>query len=178
MRQLAALLYCSPMFVALAGYHYLGLYGIAAGLGPVALIALGAKTRLFPIVRWGKLDGANGRNWPLFVYMDKRANYPLAVLAQEIYESNYKLNPIKLLKTRWGEGARDLELRGHEVEVQAAVRLYDVPEIAYRRLEASAMAAYYPQFDDMTSEDIEVAMLTHTPMARRWVAGNLDYLER
>jgi hypothetical protein len=176
MRYLASLLYLSPLYAGVAGYLYTGPYGIAAALLPALAIAIGIKTHKLPIVRWERPDrDANGRNWPLYVMMDPKATYPLAILAQEIYESLYKTNPLNLIYTRTGEGARELELRGHEVEVQAAVRLYGASETEYRKAEARSMVQY-KQFKGWTPDNIELAMMAHTGMAQRWVNKNVRRL--
>jgi hypothetical protein len=176
MRYLASALYLSPLYAGVAGYLYAGPYGIAAALLPAAVIAIGIKTHKLPIVRWQSLKGANGRNWPLLVIMDPEATYPLAVLAQELYEAEYKVNPLQLIYTRTGEGARELELKGHEVEVQAAVRLYGASETEYRKAEARSMAVGYKQFAGWEPDNIELAMMGHTSMAQRWVSKNIDRL--
>jgi hypothetical protein len=177
MRYIASALYLSPLFAGVAGYLYTGPYGIAAALLPALAIALGLKTHKLPIVRWQSLKGANGRNWPLLVIMDPEAPYPLAVLAQELYEAEYKVNPLNLIASLTGEGARELELRGHEVEVQAAVRLYGASETAHRQSEAKALTTY-PQFKGWTLEQLEMGMMEHTGSAMRWVAKNIRRLEK
>jgi hypothetical protein len=177
MRYLASALYLSPLYAGVAGYLYTGPYGIAAALLPALAIALGLKTHKLPIVRWQSLKGANGRNWPLLVIMDPEAPYPLAVLAQELYEAEYKVNPLQLIYTRTGEGARELELKGHEVEVQAAVRLYGASETEYRKAEARSMVQY-KQFAGWTLEQLEMGMMEHTGSAMRWVAKNIGRLEK
>jgi hypothetical protein len=129
MRYIASALYLSPLFAGVAGYLYTGPYGIAAALLPALAIALGLKTHKLPIVRWQSLKGANGRNWPLLVIMDPEAPYPLAVLAQELYEAEYKVNPLQPnLHPSQARAHGSWSLRGHEVEVQAAVRLYGASE--------------------------------------------------
>lgn len=177
MKTLATTLYLSPLFAGVAGFLYAGPYGMAAALLPALAIALGIKTHKLPIVRWQSIDGANGRNWPLYVIMDPEAPYPLAVLAQELFEAEYKINPLQLIYTRTGEGARELELKGHEVEVQAAVRLYGASETAHRQSEAQALTTY-PQFDGWGPDNIELGMMGHTSAAMRWVAKNIGRLER
>lgn len=170
MKYLTATLYTSPMLLAVLGHGYHP-YGAAAGLIPIILMYLGIKQGFFPIIRQGKLDGANGRNWPLLVVMDPDAAAYKAVLAQEIWESIHKTNPINLLKTRSGKGAQELELMGHEIEVQVAVLLYGVKEHEYRKREAESMKGY-PQFKGWETPDIVDGMMDKTNAAQSWVAKN------
>lgn len=175
MKYLTATLYTSPMLLAVLGHGYHP-YGAAAGLIPIILMYLGIKQGFFPIIRQGKLDGANGRNWPLLVVMDPDASMYKAVLAQEIWESIYKTNPINLIRTRSGKGAQELEIMGHEIEVQVAVLLYGVKEHEYRQREAEAMTGY-KQFRDVPAVEIAARMEKVTGKAREWVEDNQERMQ-
>jgi hypothetical protein len=170
LKYLTAAFYTSPLLLAVLGNSY-HVYGAAAGLIPIILMYLGVKQGFFPIVKREKLKGANGRNWPLLVIMDPDASMYKAVLAQEIYESIHKTNPINLLKTRSGKGAQELELMGHEIEVQVAVLLYGVKEHEYRKREALSMKGY-KQFKGWDAERIEAEMQKKTNEAKKWVSKN------
>ena len=172
MKLIASALYFSPVFAGLIGYQlHSYMAGAAGALGCILLMVIGIKVRKLPIVQWRKIDGANGRNWPLLVIMDPDAAAYKAVLAQEIWESIHKTNPINLLKTRSGKGAQELELMGHEIEVQVAVLLYGVKEHEYRKREAESMKGY-PQFKGWETPDIVDGMMDKTNAAQSWVAKN------
>jgi len=169
-KYLTAMIYLSPLYLAVWGLLDNPLWFAASGV-MVGFIALGIKQGFFPIIRQGKLDGATGRNWPLLVVMDPDASMYKAVLAQEIWESIHKTNPINLLKTRSGKGAQELELMGHEVEVQVAVLLYGVKEHEYRKREAESMKGY-KQFKGWETPDIVDGMMDKTNEAKKWVTKN------
>jgi hypothetical protein len=170
LKYLTAAIYTSPLLLAVLGYGYHS-YGAAAGLIPIILMYLGVKQGFFPIIRQGELEGATGRNWPLLVVMEPDAPMYKAVLAQEIWESIHKTNPINLIRTRSGKGAQELELMGHEVEVQVAVLLYGVKEHEYRKKEAESMKGY-SQFKGWDAARIEAGMIEKTNAAQSWVARN------
>ena len=103
------------------------------------------------------LKSANGRNWPGIVVIHPDAPFKAAVVAQEFYEARAKLNPLTFLRTRLSKAARrDMEITGHEVEVQAAVEFYGVDESVYRAREAAQMQRGYDGlFRGMTAQQIE-----------------------
>ena len=120
------------------------------------------------------LKSANGRNWPGIVVIHPDAPFKAAVVAQEYYEARAKLNPLTLLRTRLSKSARrDMEITGHEIEVQAAVAFYDADEGAYRAREVAQMhRGYDGLFKHMTAAQIEARMLDERETARRFVSAN------
>lgn len=171
MKKLAAFaLLFSPVILALAGLHFYGYPGLAAGALGVLLIVGGIKSRHLPLVEKGAIKGANGRNRPLHVIIDPTVPYYKAVLAQEIWESIYKTNPINLFKSRSKSGQREMELMSHEIEVQAAVLLYGVDEATYRKIESSAMQRGYGGL--FKGVDVETEMARLRSDAARWVRDN------
>lgn len=176
MKKLAAfMLLFSPVALSVAGLHLYGYPGLATGLIGVLLIVGGIKSGHLPLVERGKIKGANGRNRPLHVTIDPTVPYHKAVLAQEIWESIHKTNPINLLKSRSKSGQREMELMGHEIEVQAAVMLYDVDEREYRKAEAGRMRAGYGGI--FRGMDVEAEMARLSGKARAWVVENKGRFE-
>lgn len=169
MKKLAAFaLFFSPVALSIIGLHFYGYPGLAAGMVGVLLIYAGIKAGKLPLVEKGKIKGANGLNRPLHVIIDPTVPYYKAVLAQEVWESIHKTNPINLFKSRSKRGQRELELMGHEVEVQAAVLLYGVNEKEYRAKEAKSMTGY-KQFKGFSARSIERDMTKRTQAARKWL---------
>ena len=120
------------------------------------------------------LKSANGRNWPGIVVIHPDAPFKAAVVAQEAYEAQAKLNPLTLLRTRLSKSARrDMEITGHEIEVCAAVEFYGVDEGVYRAREVAQMhRGYDGLFKHMTAAQIEAQMLAERETARRFVSAN------
>ena len=109
--------------------------------------------------------------------MDPEAPLPGAVWAQECYEAEWKLNPVNLLRFAFSAKARrGLEIIGHEIETQAAVRLYRRNEADYREKEAQALKAY-TDFRGMGAGQIKRAMEAKRGAAARWVADNLERIK-
>ena len=99
---------------------------------------------MFPIVIEKNLNGRNARNWPGVVLIDPDAHEPAAVAAQELYESRHKMNPVNLLRRTFDDDhRRDMEIMGHEVEVQASVLIYGADEASRRAREAASMQRGY-----------------------------------
>lgn len=168
---IAFLLYFSPVLGGIATWNWFQWPGAAAAAaGCCLLIYAGIRAGLLPLVEKTSLKGANGKNRPLYVQIDTTADYWRAVLAQEIWESIRKTNPYHLVRSRSDDGQRELELVGHEIEVQAAVMLYDVDEREYRKAEAGRMRAGYGGI--FKGRDVEASMVKHTPLAREWVRKN------
>ena len=120
------------------------------------------------------LDRGNARNWPGVVVMEPGLEYPAAVWAQEYYEAKLKLNPANTIKFVFSAGfRRDMEILGHEIEVQAAVAIYRVDEEDYRRKESEDLAKY-DDFKDknMKPKQIYVLMENVTAEASRFVKNN------
>jgi hypothetical protein len=129
------------------------------------------------------LDGANGRNWPGVVVIDPAAEMRAAVWAQEVFESIWKLNPWNLLRrTFTARGREEMEVRGHEVEVQAARELYGVDAIEYRSLEAWALSHYKGLWRSIPVQDrhrhVTWMMEAVSDKAKAWVQANLDQIRR
>ena len=114
---------------------------------------------MFLIVIKSNSISSNGRNWPLVVVTRKDLSFPAAVIAQEIYESNWKTNPKKeIYESNWktnpknwldyftDDGKRKLEILGHEVEVVTANLIYEVDIPSYRNREAYSIVRNYKIF--------------------------------
>lgn len=134
---------------------------------------------MLPIIITRRLTGRNARNWPGLVILGKGIRHPAAVCAQEVYESRWKMNPVNLLRRAVSKSAnREMEIMGHEVEVQAAVRIYGVAEAAYRRKEAASMIRGYDGlFQGFSAGGLEAAMADKADKARRWVSRNIRLIE-
>ena len=134
---------------------------------------------MLPIIITRRLSGRNARNWPGLVILGKGIRYPAAVCAQEVYESRWKLNPVNMLRHNFSEAARrEMEIMGHEIEVQAAARIYGAAEGAYRTKEAAAMIRGYDGlFQGFSAGGLEAAMAAKADQARRWVSRNIRLIE-
>lgn len=169
---LAFALLFSPVVLSIVGLQVYGYPGLAAGALGVLLIVGGIKSGHLPLVEKGAINGANGRNRPLHVIIDPSVPYYNAVLAQEIWESIHKTNPINLIRSRSKKGQRDMEYMGHEIEVQAAVMLYGVAEATYRKAEAERMQAGYSGLFE--NQPVERELAARRSKAREWVANNRE----
>ena len=111
----------------------------------VALLLLAACA---PVTLERELDGKNAVNrWPGVITLDPDAPDRAAVWAQEAYEVERKRHPFGLALVRLDTSQRrDMEMTSHEVETQAAVRVYGRDE-AYRVIEA-ALADYDAHFGE------------------------------
>jgi hypothetical protein len=143
---------------------------------PCVGILFAVSKKLLPIVRWKPVKHSNAFNSQLYIQVDPKVPCPKAVLAQELYECLYKINPIKVIYSKTGKGARELETMSHEVEVQAAVELYGVDEAGYRRKEAVGMAAFYPFFKGFSADTLVEQMERKTPQAKAWLKRNRNKL--
>lgn len=169
----------TPLWLALTGYHFLLWPGAGGGVAlGVLMIYAGIRAGKLPLVERTRIKSDNpdyrvtGRNWPLFVQVDPVVDNWRAVLAQEIWESIHKTNPISLFRSRSKSGQRALELMGHEVTVQVAVLLYGEGEAACRRAEAGRMKAAYPALFKGT--DVELEMRKRSRDAEKWVRDNWE----
>ena len=133
---------------------------------------------MFPIVIKSNSISSNGRNWPLVVVTRKDLSFPAAVIAQEIYESNWKTNPKNWLDYFTDDGKRKLEILGHEVEVVTANLVYGVDIPSYRNREAHSMVRNYEIFKNCSVVGVETAMLEVNQEAAEWVNNNLKRLRR
>ena len=133
---------------------------------------------MFPIVIKSNRISSNGRNWPLVVVIRKDLSFPAAVLAQEIYESNWKTKPKNWLSYFTGGGKRKMEILGHEVEVVTANLIYGVDTPSYRNREAHSMVRNYKIFKNWSVVGVETAMLEANQEAAEWVNNNLKRLRK
>lgn len=110
--------------------------------------------------------GANGRNNGFRIWVWNRIECPAAVAAQELYEwaARWRWNILLLVP-----GVKRLiEIKSHEIEVQAAARLYGRNPAAYRAHEAGGMLNY-PWLKGMTQAEIYAAMCGQAVPAAKWV---------
>ena len=133
---------------------------------------------MFPIVIKSNRISSNGRNWPLVVVTRKDLSFPAAVIAQEIYESNWKTNPKNWLEYFTDDGKRKMEILGHEVEVVTANLIYGVDIPSYRNREAYSMVRNYEIFKNCSVVGVETAMLEANQEAAEWVNNNLKRLRK
>ncbi len=133
---------------------------------------------MFPIVIKSNSISSNGRNWPLVVVTRKDLRFPAAVIAQEIYESNWKTNPKNWLEYFTDDGKRKMEILGHEVEVVTANLIYGVDIPSYRNREAYSMVRNYEIFKNCSVVGVETAMLEVNQEAAEWVNNNLKRLRK
>ena len=137
---------------------------------------------MLPIIYQRRLTGRNATNNSWRVVIDPTAPFWRAVLAQEIWESRHKLGslwrPLRLFRRifRRTEFKQDLELRGHEVEVQAAVQFFSGRETDHRKREARGMVEHYPQFRGWSVARVEIAMEQRADAARKWVREHREEL--
>ena len=133
---------------------------------------------MFPIVIKSNSISSNGRNWPLVVVIREDLSFPAAVIAQEIYESNWKTNPKNWLDYFTDDGKRKMEILGHEVEVVTANLIYGVDIPSCRNREAYSMVRNYEIFKNCSVVGVETAMLEVNQEAAEWVNNNLKRLRR
>ena len=133
---------------------------------------------MFPIVIKSNSISSNGRNWPLVVVTREDLSFPAAVIAQEIYESNWKTNPKNWLEYFTDDGKRKMEILGHEVEVVTANLIYGVDIPSCRNREAYSMVRNYEIFKNCSVVGVETAMLEVNQEAAEWVNNNLKRLRR
>ena len=133
---------------------------------------------MFPIVIKSNSISSNGRNWPLVVVTRKDLSFPAAVIAQEIYESNWKTNPKNWLEYFTDDGKRKMEILGHEVEVVTANLIYGVDIPSCRNREAHSIVRNYEIFKNCSVVGVETAMLEVNQEAAEWVNNNLKRLRK
>ena len=133
---------------------------------------------MFPIVIKSNSISSNGRNWPLVVVIREDLSFPAAVIAQEIYESNWKTNPKNWLEYFTDDGKRKMEILGHEVEVVTANLIYGVDIPSCRNREAYSMVRNYEIFKNCSVVGVETAMLEVNQEAAEWVNNNLKRLRK
>lgn len=134
---------------------------------------------MIPITIWRKPKGANARNWPGVTMVDPDHPRRAAIWAQEAWESTWKMNPLNLIDRLLSKAARrEMEIMGHEVEVQAAKLVYGDAAGPYRLKEAMSLEKNYGGlFKGRDVMAIQLAMLKCQPEARAWVLENLDRIK-
>ena len=146
------------------GYIPEWLQGVVLGIIAVQGLLLILPPKVIQLERgsWlgNKIIGKNnGRNNAIFVFIYGDLDCYRAVLAEELWECEAKKPLHKLL---WvgltDEGKRWLELRGHEVNTQVAVKVYKVNEITYRLEQAKALKKYYKEFSGQNAVKIAKSM--------------------
>lgn len=121
-------------------------------------------------------NGANANNNMLRIVINPDLKHFDAILAQELFEFGYKWKWLRGFVTAFSKKAqREMELRGHEVEVQWAVKYNGVDESEYRDLEAKALVRY-KAFKGMSKEEIYRGMRKHSNECKIWVRKNTDYV--
>lgn len=117
------------------------------------------------------LEGAYGSNTVTKITIDPDAPCPRATYAQELYEARAKRNPVVGIGKRFDSSIhRQMEVEGHEVETQAAVRFCGAHEHTYRQSEAEVMQnGYGGLFRDMSIIEIEARMQEFTEEANKWI---------
>lgn len=145
-----------------------------------ALAALFVVAACDPQIRVGDLDGRNATNNAFRVIVDRDAPFRAAVLAQEVWETEQKQDPVQAVRIRLDDDERrEMEIMGHEVEVAAAVLFYGQDAAAYRAKEAASMQRGYDGlFRKMTPAQIAAAMERQSAKATRWVEKNRKRLEK
>lgn len=143
-----------------------------AALVATLLTATAAGCSPYTVER--ELDGVNAKNYPGVVVIDPDTEFRAAVWAQEYYEAKRKGHPFGLALVRLDTSEqRDMELIGHEIETQVAVRLYQQDEAEYRRREARALKnAYGDLFKKSDVDDVQAQMLGRREYAVEWVDDN------
>jgi len=139
---------------------------------------------MLPVVTFRhRLENANGRNWPGLIVIDPAAEMRAAVWAQEAFEANWKLNPWNLLRrTFTARGREEMEVMGHEIEVQTAVLLYGVDGLEYRSKEARVLSYYKGLWRNVAMQNrgrhITILMENVSQEALSWVKKNLAQIEK
>ena len=119
--------------------------------------------------------GVNARNWPGLIKIRPDLKYLGAVWAQEAYEAMLKMAPWNMILHIFSASfRRSMELMGHEIEVQAALRFYEADSEKYRWSEAYALVHGYDDFSGYTEEKVERELRKRSKQAVRWVDDYAD----
>ena len=122
---------------------------------------------------------AAARNYPGLILMRPGIEHVGAIWAQECYEAMWKLRPWNALRYMFSSEARAaLEVRGHEVEVQAEVMLEGGDAASLRAREAHDMALGYAQFEGVGTGEIFDRMAAQEDWAARWVSRRATKIRR
>lgn len=162
---------------------------IACGMiAPFILLFALHGLKVFPIVSFGPLKSANGNNNAFRIKMRETLQSPImeAVLAQELYESRAKaLNPILVLRLifKSKKAYRNLEIMGHEVEVQAwgfltGASREEIDEYRFREASILASSTSYIGFEKMTENQIANEMRYVSAKAAKYWLRNQSWIER
>lgn len=118
---------------------------------------------------------SNANNNPFLIRMGDHLGENFApIWAQEYYEATTKLRNPKMLFLRLIQNKpamRELEIMGHEIEVQVASKLAIENPESRRKSEARSLTNY-KQFAGFTEAEISTLMVRATPMAKAWVTKN------
>lgn len=130
---------------------------------------------ILPITIWKKPKDSNATNWPGVVRIDPDHPLKAAIWAQEAYEARFKLNPIAFIRSRLPKGKREMELMGHEIEVQAAHLVYGADKQKVRRDESERLHhGYGGLFKRYTPAEIRIEMRLNSAKAKAWVKKHAD----
>ena len=127
------------------------------------------------------LGGPNARNMGApgrgLIVMSPDVSDYAAVWAQEYYEVQTKVTPTGARRyTTDPAFRREVELMGHEIEVQVAVRYYGAEEGPRRASEARGLALY-EDFRGTRPRAIAREMRRRTDAALAWIAANRTEIE-
>lgn len=124
---------------------------------------------IFPIVLVTKSLDKNGTNKPCLVLMNPNAEHFESVLAQEVYESQLRTHPVRMFLIFSKKFRREMELMGHEIETQHAVKHYGVDEHQKRVEEANALIFRYKDFRGETIDDVIKLLQANKQKALAWL---------
>ena len=143
---------------------------------------------IFPIIRIRNTDaatwGRNARNNPFEVEIARDVLHGqswLGVLAQEVYESRYKLCFWNLLSPGWRE---DMELTSHTIEAIVASDWDGFGYQAYLQAEAETLVSSWSSYRDkglfrgLSAADVFGQMQQRAYLADKWVQANRKFLDR
>lgn len=132
-----------------------------------------------PLTIMRRLKSRNALNWPGLIILDPTAPMRAAIWAQELYESKLRMNPVNALRSMFlASFRRKMELTGHEIEVQAAVRFYGSDEVNHRWREARALKSSYDEFRGMTVSEIVRQLRARKRAAQRFVNRHSEEIGR
>ena len=130
------------------------------------------KVLVFDVDHIGKDERSpNARNWIGVVLMNKKQCGDLyqPILAQEVFESRFKYNPVNLLLLLISRSIKiKMESRGQETSVQVAAGLALRDEFQERQARAKKLAKSYKQFDGMNTKEIRLLMMNVSQKAKLW----------
>lgn len=140
------------------------------------------------IVLFDTAEGRNGANNLFRVRLWAGAARPAAVLAQEIFEMEYKRGRfLRWFVARIVPGWRrrfdeEMELIGHAVEIEAAIHLYVADRSFMETHEARSLTAFgssYARrgmFKGLSISDVRLSLRARRVTAARWLRENSERL--